>query len=379
MKRSRIIAVLLVLMLALLAAPLGTFAEGEAGIELEVSTANTSLKNGDTLSVSIKFVSAVADFGGAQFSLEYDSDKLEFVSYTALLGGEDEDSGMQNLSQLASAGKLNILLLNSGSIISGKDTAVAAGTRIGNVVFRVIGSAGNAATLGIAKTGFSAHQSDDDVTALTPDDGTFAVKTVSIVENAEYPTENAPKIYCITTETDGTVSLQLRSSDLTKVTLLDIKLNLEGYTNIASAQGCPLGVSVNGSTVSITYSGEGIDMSNGITVLTMAKAEGEQNVSSTPTAIAGTDKNGVLSPITKPNVVDDPYGGYELGDVNGDGSTNALDAILLLQYCAGMSSAQLDTLQQMRADVYTDGSVNALDAILMLQYCAGMKVEFGIQ
>lgn len=370
MKRSRTVAVLLALMLAVLAAPLGVFAEGEAGIELEVSAANTSLKKGDLLSVGLRFVSAVADFGGAQFSLEYDSEKLEFVSYTALLGGEDEDSGMTNQSHLASAGKLNLLLLNSGSIISGKDTSIAAGTSIGNVVFRVTGNANEAATLGIAKAGFSAHQSDDDITALTAAEGTFAVQTVNIVETAEYPTENAPNIYCITTEADGIVTLQLRSSGLTKVTMLDIQLSLEGYTDIAAVASCPFDVSVTGSTVSITYSGEGVDMSSGIAVLTMTKAEGEQSITATPTAIAGTDKNGVLSPITKPNVVDDPYGGYELGDVDMNGNVTVNDAVLALK--KSIDLVTLTAQQVLLADADGNGVITVNDAVMILKKAIGL-------
>lgn len=371
MKRSRTVAVLLALMLAVLAAPLGVFAEGEAGIELEVSAANTSLKKGDLLSVGLRFVSAVADFGGAQFSLEYDSEKLEFVSYTALLGGEDEDSGMTNQSHLASAGKLNLLLLNSDSIISGKDTSIAAGTSIGNVVFRVTGNANEAATLGIAKAGFSAHQSDDDITALTAAEGTFAVQTVNIVETAEYPTENAPNIYCITTEADGIVTLQLRSSGLAKVTMLDIYLSLEGYADIMADESCPFYVSVTGSTVSITYSSdEGVDMSSGIAVLTMTKAEGEQSITATPTAIAGTDKNGVLSPITKPNVVDDPYGGYELGDVDVNGTVTVNDAVLALK--KSIDSVTLTAQQVLLADADGNGVITVNDAVMILKKAIGL-------
>ena len=111
----------------------------------------------------------------------------------------------------------------------------------------------------------------------------------------------------------------------------------------------------------------------------MKKSGASQSITSEPKAIATKDANGALSPITQPNVTDDPYGGYEYGDVNGDGSINVLDAILLLQYCAGMSAAQLDDVQLARADVAYDGSVNVLDAILMLRYCAGMSVKFGIQ
>ena len=162
-----------------------------------------------------------------------------------------------------------------------------------------------------------------------------------------------------------------------------MQLTLNGYANIQKAGDCPFKVDISGDSVTISHNAapntDGVDMRSGVAVLTMKKSGASQSITSEPKAIASKDANGALSPITQPNVTDDPYGGYEYGDVNGDGSINVLDAILLLQYCAGMSAAQLDDVQLARADVAYDGSVNVLDAILMLRYCAGMSVKFGIQ
>ena len=57
------------------------------------------------------------------------------------------------------------------------------------------------------------------------------------------------------------------------------------------------------------------------------------------------------------------------GDVNGDGSINAIDAALVLQFSAGLLPA-LPSFD--RADVNGDGSVNAIDAALILQFSAGL-------
>ena len=204
---------------------------------------------------------------------------------------------------------------------------------------------------------------------------------MTVSDSVNYPTENAPTVYCLTSEKDGTVTLSLKAN-IADLQRLDMQLTLTGYENITAVADCPLTVNVGGNTATITYNaqnGSGVDMRNGVAVLTMKKSGASQSITSAPKAIATKDANGALSPITQPTVTDDPYGGYEYGDVNGDGSINVLDAILLLQYCAGMSAAQLDDVQLARADVAYDGSVNVLDAILMLRYCAGMSVKFGIQ
>ena len=389
MKRQRIVAAWLACIMAAFVLPFAALAEG-GDIAISLSGGNAALANGDYLSVNVKFDAAVASFGGAEFNVEYDSTVLGFVSYTALLGSAaDEDTaesgsgtGMLNYGGVKD-GKVKILLVNAG-IISGGDTSIAANTVIGNIVFKVIGQNTTGTSYKIASEGFSAiaaEKTGETETALTPADSTFTPTTVTVSDSVDYPTAGAPTVYCLTSEKDGTVTLSLKAS-IADLQRLDMQLTLNGYTDITAVTDCPLNVTVNNNVATITYNapnGSGVDMRNGVAVLTMKKSGDSQSITSAPKAIATKDANGALSPITKPNVTDDPYGGYEYGDVNGDGSINVLDAILLLQYCAGMSAAQLDDVQIARADVAYDGSVNVLDAILMLRYCAGMSVKFGIQ
>lgn len=367
--------------------PFAALAEG-GGIAISLSGGNDKLATGDYLSVNVKFDAAVASFGGAEFNVEYNSTALEFVSYTALLGSAaDEDAaesgsgtGMLNYGGVKD-GKVKILLVNAG-IISGGDVSIAANTAIGNIVFRVIGANAGTANIGIDNASFSATTAEDGAPALTPAGSTFTETTVTVSDSVTYPTENAPTVYCITSEANGVVTLSLKAS-IADLQRLNMQLTLNRYADIQKAGDCPFKVDISGDSVTISHNAapntDGVDMRSGVAVLTMKKSGASQSIISEPKAIATKDANGALSPITQPNVTDDPYGGYEYGDVNGDGSINVLDAILLLQYCAGMSAAQLDDVQLARADVAYDGSVNVLDAILMLRYCAGMSVKFGIQ
>lgn len=386
MKRQRIVAAWLACIMAAFVLPFAALAEG-GDIAISLSGGNAALANGDYLSVNVKFDAAVASFGGAEFNVEYDSAKLEFVSYTPLIGSAaDEDTaesgsgtGMLNYGGVKD-GKVKILLVNAG-IISGGDVSIAANTAIGNIVFKVIGDNASTANIGIDNASFSATTAEDGAPALTPAGSTFTPTTVTVSDSVTYPTENAPTVYCTTSEASGVVTLSLKAN-IADLQRLDMQLTLTGYENITAVADCPLNVTVNNNVAKITYNaqnGSGVDMRSGVAVLTMKKSGASQSIISEPKAIATKDANGALSPITKPIVTDDPYGGYEYGDVNGDGSINVLDAILLLQYCAGMSAAQLDDVQLARADVAYDGSVNVLDAILMLRYCAGMSVKFGIQ
>lgn len=389
MKRQRIVAAWLACIMAAFVLPFAALAEG-GGIAISLSGGNDTLATGDYLSVNVKFDEAVASFGGAEFNVDYDSTALKFVSYTALLGSAaDEDTaesgsgtGMLNYGGVKD-GKVKILLVNAG-IISGGDVSIAANTVIGNIVFKVIGQNTTGTSYKIASEGFSAiaaEKTGETETTLTPAGSTFTPTTVTVSDSVTYPTDGAPTVYCITSEANGVVTLSLKAS-IADLQRLDMQLTLNGYTDITAVTDCPLNVTVNNNVATITYNapnGSGVDMRSGVAVLTMKKSGASQSITSAPKAIATKDANGALSPITKPIVTDDPYGGYEYGDVNGDGSINVLDAILLLQYCAGMSAAQLDDVQLARADVAYDGSVNVLDAILMLRYCAGMSVKFGIQ
>lgn len=383
MKRQRIVAAWLACIMAAFVLPFAALAEG-GDIAISLSGGNAELAVGDYLSVNVKFDAAVASFGGAEFNVEYDSAKLEFVSYTPLIGSADEaGNGALNYHKKIRDGNIKILLLNAANIINKNSTGIANGTAIGNLVFKVTGANASEASVKIAKEGFAACMPGDNTTALalTPANSTFTPTTVTVNDSVTYPTAGAPTVYCLTSEKDGAVTLSLKAS-IAHLQRLDMQLTLNGYTGIAKVEGCPLNVTVSNNVATITYdaqNGSGVDMRNGVAVLTMTKSGASQSIISEPKAIATKDANGALSPITQPTVTDDPYGGYEYGDVNGDGSINVLDAILLLQYCAGMSAAQLDDVQLARADVAYDGSVNVLDAILMLRYCAGMSVKFGIQ
>ena len=383
MKRQRIVAAWLACIMAAFVLPFAALAE-VGGIAIKLDSGNAALAVGDYLSVNVKFDAAVASFGGAEFNVEYDSAKLEFVSYTPLIGSADEaGNGALNYHKKIRDGNIKILLLNAANIINKNSTGIANGTAIGNLVFKVTGENADTASVKIAQEGFAACMPGDNTTApaLIPANSTFTPTTVTVNDSVTYPTAGAPTVYCTTSEASGVVTLSLKAS-IADLQRLDMQLTLTGYENITAVADCPLTVNVCGNTATITYNaqnGSGVDMRSSVAVLTMKKSGASQSITSEPKAIATKDANGALSPITQPNVTDDPYGGYEYGDVNGDGSINVLDAILLLQYCAGMSAAQLDDVQLARADVAYDGSVNVLDAILMLRYCAGMSVKFGIQ
>lgn len=363
--------------------PFAALAEG-GDIAISLSGGNAALANGDYLSVNVKFDAAVASFGGAEFNVEYDSTVLEFVSYTALLGSEaDEDTaesgsgtGMLNYGGVKD-GKVKILLVNAG-IISGGDTSIAANTAIGNIVFKVIGQNTTGTSYKIASEGFSAiaaEKTGETETALTPAGSTFTETTVTVSDSVTYPTENAPTVYCITSEANGVVSLSLKAS-ITDLQRLDMQLTLTGYENITAVADCPLNVTVNNNVAKITYNaqnGSGVDMRSGVAVLTMKKSGASQSITSEPKAIATKDANGALSPITQPNVTDDPLGGRMLGDVNNDGEVTSADALAILKHSVGME--KLKGVDLLVADINGDGDVTSADALLALKRSVGMLDE----
>lgn len=65
----------------------------------------------------------------------------------------------------------------------------------------------------------------------------------------------------------------------------------------------------------------------------------------------------------------------QLGDVNGDGGVDPMDASLVLQYDAGLWAPEGESLAG--ADVNGDGEVDPMDASLILQYDAGLINGFG--
>lgn len=388
MKRQRIVAAWLACIMAAFVLPFAALAEG-GGIAISLSGGNDKLATGDYLSVNVKFDAAVASFGGAEFNVEYDSKVLEFVSYTALLGSEaDEDTaesgsgtGMLNYGGVKD-GKVKILLVNAG-IISGGDVSIAANTAIGNIVFKVIGQNTTGTSYKIASEGFSAiaaEKTGETETALTPAGSTFTETTVTVSDSVDYPTENAPTVYCLTSEKDGTVTLSLKAS-IADLQRLDMQLTLNGYTDITAVTDCPLNVTVNNNVATITYNapnGSGVDMRNGVAVLTMTKSGASQGIASDPKSIASKDANGALSPITKPNVTDDPLGGRMLGDVDGDGNITLRDAMFIFQ--AKANKRTLSGVSALCADTDKDGKITLRDAMFILQYKANKRdADFNIK
>lgn len=377
MKRQRIVAAWLACIMAAFVLPFAALAEG-GDIAISLSGGNAALAVGDYLSVNVKFDAAVASFGGAEFNVEYDSAKLEFVSYTPLIGSADETgNGALNYHKKIRDGNIKILLLNAANIINKNSTGIANGTVIGNLVFKVTGENAGTASVKIAKEGFAACMPGDNTTApaLTPADSTFTPTNVTVSDSVTYPTENAPTVYCLTSEKDGTVTLSLKAN-IADLQRLDMQLTLTGYENITAVADCPLTVNVGGNTATITYNaqnGSGVDMRNGVAVLTMKKSGASQSITSAPKAIATKDANGALSPITKPTVTDDPYGGYALGDVNGDGKINTLDAMLILRTAVGV--VDLDASQKVRADIDGNNKINTMDAMLILRRAVGLLDE----
>lgn len=388
MKRQRIVAAWLACIMAAFVLPFAALAEG-GGIAISLSGGNAALAVGDYLSVNVKFDAAVASFGGAEFNVEYDSTVLEFVSYTALLGSTaDEDTaesgsgtGMLNYGGVKD-GKVKILLVNAG-IISGGDTSIAANTVIGNIVFKVIGQNTTGTSYKIASEGFSAiaaEKTGETETALTPAGSTFTETTVTVSDSVTYPTENAPTVYCITSEANGVVSLSLKAS-ITDLQRLDMQLTLTGYENITAVADCPLNVTVNNNVAKITYNaqnGSGVDMRSGVAVLTMKKSGASQSIISEPKAIATKDANGALSPITQPTVTDDPLGGRMLGDVDGDGNITLRDAMFIFQ--AKANKRTLSGVSALCADTDKDGKITLRDAMFILQYKANKRdADFNIK
>ena len=357
--------------------PFAALAEG-GGIAISLSGGNDTLATSDYLSVNVKFDAAVASFGGAEFNVEYDSTVLEFVSYTALLGSEaDEDTaesgsgtGMLNYGGVKD-GKVKILLVNA-DIISGGDVSIAANTVIGNIVFKVIGSNASTASVAIDNAGFSATTAEDGAPALTPAESTFTPTNVTVSDSVNYPTAGAPTVYCLTSEKDGTVTLSLKAS-IADLQRLDMQLTLNGYTDIAAASDCPFTVSIDGDSVTISHNAapntDGVDMRNGVAVLTMTKSGASQSITSEPKAIATKDANGALSPITQPTVTDDPYGGYALGDVNGDGTIDITDIVSIIRH---VSRTRILTDEKFaRADVNADNSVDIIDIVAIVRIISG--------
>jgi len=62
-----------------------------------------------------------------------------------------------------------------------------------------------------------------------------------------------------------------------------------------------------------------------------------------------------------------------LGDVNGSGSIDIVDALLAAQYYVGLNPSNFN---QGNADTNCDGSINIVDALLITQFYVGLVTDF---
>lgn len=72
------------------------------------------------------------------------------------------------------------------------------------------------------------------------------------------------------------------------------------------------------------------------------------------------------------------YSGFPPGDINGDGKVDALDAVLLLRHLVELTDLEPEALQRAKV-TEGDGDPALIDAILILQYAAGLVTELPVE
>jgi len=103
---------------------------------------------------------------------------------------------------------------------------------------------------------------------------------------------------------------------------------------------------------------------------------GRSQWSNDPYLNAGVDKfvvyNRALSAAEVTALGSNPPGGL-LGDVNGSGSIDIVDALMIAQHYVGLNPAGFIAGN---ADVNCDGSITIVDALMVAQYYVGLIVKF---
>jgi copper chaperone CopZ len=67
-------------------------------------------------------------------------------------------------------------------------------------------------------------------------------------------------------------------------------------------------------------------------------------------------------------------GDHILGDVNGDGQINLVDAVMVIRYCN--NAKVFSSVEEKAADVNKDDKVTSLDALRIMQYYNGEVKSF---
>jgi hypothetical protein len=83
---------------------------------------------------------------------------------------------------------------------------------------------------------------------------------------------------------------------------------------------------------------------------------------------------GADDPTPAPEVTPTPTPDTDIpGDVNGDGSIDIVDALLIAQFYVGLNPANFD---QSDADTNCDGIIDIIDALLLAQFYVGLIANF---
>lgn len=140
-----------------------------------------------------------------------------------------------------------------------------------------------------------------------------------------------------------------------------------------------LGNYFTGGSAPFTYSATSADVATAIAstsndTLTVTAASGSTSPSAITITVTAEDATGATATQTFDVTVTPAY-----GDVNADGTVNALDATMTLQNNVGLLDPAFTATQESVADVNTDGNINSFDASVMLRYSveeAGVTLPF---
>jgi hypothetical protein len=142
-------------------------------------------------------------------------------------------------------------------------------------------------------------------------------------------------------------------------------------------------VSGSGSQITIPYTATAADVADTGDLFTLhfkvkAKTSTSSAISMTTVQVAAEDVTStsgdffVLNSAASTVVITE--GDHILGDVNGDGQINLVDAVMVIRYCN--NAKVFSSVEEKAADVNKDDKVTSLDALRIMQYYNGEVKSF---